>query len=185
MFGASYNPAYLMTISALPSLLQPVTNKRNAALLAKELSDILGVAPDRGCIIFRPVVEECFARGGMTVIGEIEEMERVMAEEGRNSGGARRSGEKGLGTPGRGRKKKSMRSLRGGKEENGYPAMPVAPSMPEDQRMANGEQARMGGGKRYEDEEGDQMPLPERKFERGAKKVSKRKSFINAVFRKY
>jgi len=175
-----------MTINALPSQLQPVTNKRNASLLAKELNDILGVAPERGCIMFRPVLEECFARGGLTVAGEIEELERAMSEEGRTSGGVRRSGEKGLNTPSRGRKKKSTRSLKKGVggDENLHTAIPIRRLHP-DQRFMLGTDGKLEENKREEVEDEDPMPLPERKFESDIRKVSKRKSFIKAVFRKY
>lgn len=71
-------PSYLVYIHALSYHLQPVTNKRNAFLLANELHDILGVPPERGCIIFCPSEEHCLSWNGMTVLGEIDEMGKDM-----------------------------------------------------------------------------------------------------------
>lgn len=86
LFGGSFEPAYTMTITALPSLVQPTTNKRNAALIQKSMEDVLGVPPQRGLIRFVPVAEENLAINGRTVLGEIEEMERVSKEELHSSG---------------------------------------------------------------------------------------------------
>lgn len=81
LFGGSFEPAYTMTITALPSLVQPTTNKRNAALLQKSMEDVLGVSPQRGLIKFVAVGEENLATNSRTVLGEIEELERESKEE--------------------------------------------------------------------------------------------------------
>ncbi|CAG8979664.1 hypothetical protein HYALB_00003895 [Hymenoscyphus albidus] len=81
LFGGSFDPAYTMSITALPSQVQPVTNKRNSALIAKAMEDSLGVAPNRGIIKFIPISEENFSTNGKTVAGEIEDLERETAEE--------------------------------------------------------------------------------------------------------
>lgn len=70
-----------MSITALPSQLQPVTNKRNAALLSKSMEENLGVPPERGLIKFVPVAEENYATGGMTVAGTIDDLDKQNAEE--------------------------------------------------------------------------------------------------------
>ena len=70
-----------MTITALQSQLQPVTNKRNAALIQKAMEDALGVVPDRGLIKFMPIAEENLATNGKTVAGEIEDLERATSED--------------------------------------------------------------------------------------------------------
>ncbi|KAL2181607.1 Tautomerase/MIF superfamily [Thermothelomyces heterothallicus CBS 202.75] len=75
LFGGSFDPAYAMAVRALPSQLQPTTNKRNAALLQRHMEEALGVAPSRGVLRFVPIPEEHLACGGKTVAGEIEEME--------------------------------------------------------------------------------------------------------------
>lgn len=80
LFGGSFDPAYTLTINALPSQLQPVTNKRNAALLSKAMEEGLGVGPDRGVIKFCAIAEDNLANGGKTVAQEIEELEKETTE---------------------------------------------------------------------------------------------------------
>jgi hypothetical protein len=80
LFGGNFDPAYTLTINALPSQLQPVTNKRNAALLAKAMEEGLGVAPERGLIKFSAVAEENIATAGKTIAQEIEELDKENAE---------------------------------------------------------------------------------------------------------
>ncbi|RYO77364.1 hypothetical protein DL766_007461 [Monosporascus sp. MC13-8B] len=73
MFGGSFDSAYTLTIHALPSLIQPTTNKRNAALIQKHIEETLGVKPSRGYVRFVPTPEDSVAIGGKTVAGEIED----------------------------------------------------------------------------------------------------------------
>jgi hypothetical protein len=80
LFGGNFDPAYTLTITALGSQVQPVTNKRNAALLGKAMEEGLGVAPNRGVIRFLALAEENLATDGKTIAGEIEELERETAE---------------------------------------------------------------------------------------------------------
>lgn len=70
-----------MTITALPNLVQPTLNKRNAALIQKSMEDVLGVSPQRGLVRFVAVSEENMATNGRTVLGEIEELERESKED--------------------------------------------------------------------------------------------------------
>jgi hypothetical protein len=84
LFGGNFDPAYTLTINALPSQLQPVTNKRNAALLAKAMEEGLGVGPERGLIKFCAIAEENLATDGKTMAGEIEELEKETAESNAN-----------------------------------------------------------------------------------------------------
>jgi len=81
LYGGNFDPAYTLTISAIPSLLQPVTNKRNAILLSKAMDEGLGVPPDRGLIKFIPIAEENMATGGKTVLGATEEFEKENASK--------------------------------------------------------------------------------------------------------
>ncbi|KAI1495761.1 Tautomerase/MIF [Biscogniauxia marginata] len=76
MFAGSFDPAYTLTVYALPSLVQPITNKRNAALVQRHLQESLGVVPSRGYIHFVATPEENIAIGGKTVAAEIEESSR-------------------------------------------------------------------------------------------------------------
>lgn len=81
LLGGSFDPAYTLTISALPSQVQPITNKRNAALLAHVLEESLGVSPSRGLIKFIGIPEDNFAFNGKTISAEIEELEKELGEE--------------------------------------------------------------------------------------------------------
>lgn len=76
-FGGTFEPAYVMSIFALSSQLQPTTNKRNSALISKHMEESLGVAPPRGLLRFVPLQEENLAYNGKTVAWEIEELERT------------------------------------------------------------------------------------------------------------
>ncbi|CAK7272555.1 hypothetical protein SEPCBS119000_005187 [Sporothrix epigloea] len=68
-FGGSFAPAYVMTVSALPAQLQPVTNKHNAALIQRHMEQTLGVPPARGYLQFVAVPEANLAYGGKTAMG--------------------------------------------------------------------------------------------------------------------
>lgn len=81
ILGGSFEPAYILTVTALPVQIQPTTNKRNAALIQSFMSDTLGVTPDRGIIRFQTIPEENMAISGRTILGEIERLEKQQAEE--------------------------------------------------------------------------------------------------------
>ncbi|KAI9810750.1 MAG: hypothetical protein M1827_006088 [Pycnora praestabilis] len=123
IFGGSFDPAYNMTLTALPSQIQPTTNKRNAALTQAFMTDALGVAADRGVIKFVSVAEENLATNGQTVLGEIEALDRQQQEE---TGGIKRS------LTSKSRKNKSMQAL---KERSspvpGVITPPLSPAAPE------------------------------------------------------
>ena len=65
--GNSFEPAYLLTISAVPTHIQPTINKRNAGLLQVFFNENLGVPSHRGIVRFVPLAEENLASGGITV----------------------------------------------------------------------------------------------------------------------
>lgn len=73
MFGGSFDSAYTLTIHALPSLTQPTTNKRNAALIQKHIEETLGVKASRGYVRFVATPEDTVAVGGKTIAAEIED----------------------------------------------------------------------------------------------------------------
>jgi hypothetical protein len=75
-FAGSFDAAYVMTISALPSQVLPTTNKRNAALVQKHMEEAIGVQPKRGLLRFVATQEENMANNGKTMAGEIDELER-------------------------------------------------------------------------------------------------------------
>lgn len=81
LLGGSFDPTYVLTISALPVQLQPTTNKRNASLIQSFLYESLGVQAERGVVKFVPIQEECLALNGMTILGDIERLERQYGEE--------------------------------------------------------------------------------------------------------
>lgn len=88
LLGGSFEPTYILTITALPVQLQPTTNKRNAALMQTFMHESIGVTPDRGIVKFVAIQEENFAMNGTTILGDIERLERQQAEE---SGGMKRA----------------------------------------------------------------------------------------------
>lgn len=81
LLAGSFEPTYLLTITALPVQLQPTTNKRNAALIQNFMSESLGVPLDRGILKFAAIQDDCIATNGTTILGEIENLERQMGEE--------------------------------------------------------------------------------------------------------
>ena len=70
--GGNFEPCYILTISAVPSQMGPSTNKRNAALIQKFMTEILSVPADRGVVTFVPIAEENLAMGGLTMLAEME-----------------------------------------------------------------------------------------------------------------
>jgi hypothetical protein len=88
LLGGSFEPTYVLTINALPVQLQPTTNKRNAALIQNFMAESIGVPTDRGIIKFVAIQEENLAMNGMTILGDIEQMERQQAEA---NGGIKRA----------------------------------------------------------------------------------------------
>lgn len=81
LLGGSFEPTYVLTINALPTQVQPTTNKRNAALIQTFMAESIGVPADRGVIKFIPIPEDSLAINGMTILGEIERLERQHADE--------------------------------------------------------------------------------------------------------
>ncbi|CAL5867019.1 uncharacterized protein PFLUO_LOCUS1231 [Penicillium psychrofluorescens] len=81
LFGCASAPAYLLKIYALPHLIAPITNLRNTGLIQKALQELLGVAPDRGVVIYLPTEEYNLATNGVTACGEISRLERLSQDE--------------------------------------------------------------------------------------------------------
>ncbi|KAI9701169.1 MAG: hypothetical protein M1836_001838 [Candelina mexicana] len=115
MFGGSFDPAYTLTITALPSQIQPTTNKRNAALTQAFFHDVLGVTAERGVIRFTAIAESDLATNGQTILGEIDLLDKQKNEQ--NGGPKSRSGTI------KSRRKKALQPL---KE---FPASPPTPPM--------------------------------------------------------
>ena len=81
VFAGNDEPAYLLTITALPSEIAPTKNKRATALTQDFLWETIGIPAPRGVIRFVPIAEENLATNGMTALGEIEELLRQSNEE--------------------------------------------------------------------------------------------------------
>ncbi|KAF2277285.1 Tautomerase/MIF [Westerdykella ornata] len=79
LLGGSFDPTYVLSISALPVQLQPTTNKRNAALIQKFMFESIGVQAERGIVKFIPIAEENLAINGTTILGDVERLERQTA----------------------------------------------------------------------------------------------------------
>lgn len=104
LFAGSFEPAYTLNVTALPSLVQPMTNRRNAALLARVLEDALGVPPSRGVIRFTAAPEDNYATDGNTYAGALADLERVSGDGANIKRSASRQS--------RTKKRSSMRSMR-------------------------------------------------------------------------
>lgn len=76
LLGGSFEPAYIMTVTALPTQLKPTTNNHNAALLQTFMAKALNVLPERGIIRFVPILAEHLASNGKTIQGELERLQR-------------------------------------------------------------------------------------------------------------
>jgi len=168
LFAGNWDPAYTMTINALPCHLQPVTNKRNASLIAKHMMEALGVLPNRGLIKFVPIPEENLAIDGKTVTMEIEELEKETAS---NNFNLNRSLSRGASTN-KGKRRHSMRSLRNLTSTNHLPTHEEQMTPPLSDHQS--------------------PPLPPMPTEKSAtdlkaekaQKMGRRKSFIAAMFGK-
>ncbi|KAI9741793.1 MAG: hypothetical protein M1834_000179 [Cirrosporium novae-zelandiae] len=75
-FNGLHNPSYLMTITALPSELQPTMNKRYAVTVSTLLLELLGAPKSHGVIRFVHAAAENYAYNGATVLAHLEEGER-------------------------------------------------------------------------------------------------------------
>ncbi|KAI6379130.1 hypothetical protein MCOR25_002108 [Pyricularia grisea] len=76
MYGGTFEPAYSLTIFALPSQMRPTTNKRNAVMIQMHMDEVLGVPSSRGIVRFVPMPEDNVAVSGRTIGSEITELAR-------------------------------------------------------------------------------------------------------------
>jgi hypothetical protein len=75
LFGTTHGPAYLLKVSALSSLIAPLTNFRNTNLIQATINDLFGIPPENGVVIFNPVDEDNLATNGKTAREEIDRLE--------------------------------------------------------------------------------------------------------------
>ncbi|CAI7649593.1 unnamed protein product [Penicillium viridicatum] len=77
LFGNTSASAYLLKITALSSLIGPLTNLRNTGLIQSTIQEMFGIAPDKGVVIYTPASEDNLATNGMTARSEIDRLERI------------------------------------------------------------------------------------------------------------
>lgn len=119
LLDGTHDPAYLLTITALPSQIAPTMNKRNAGLIQAFLQESLDISAKRGVIRFTSIAEENLATNGLTTLGEIEQLERSSCEEG---GATMRSLSRN-----NGRKKKSMNLITTNLPPRSKTPLPITP----------------------------------------------------------
>jgi hypothetical protein len=128
LLGGSFEPTYILTINALPVQLQPTTNKRNAALIQNFMCESIGVTSDRGIVKFVAIQEESLAMNGMTILGDIERLERQQAEE--TGTGMKRAMTKGSRKSGVFKAKSSIQLSRNSSKANPGARAVVTPPLP-------------------------------------------------------
>ncbi|KAJ5970208.1 Tautomerase [Penicillium vulpinum] len=77
IFGNISGSAYLLKITALSSLIGPLTNIRNTGLIQSTIQEMFGIAPDQGVVIYTPTNEDNLATNGTTARSEIDRLERM------------------------------------------------------------------------------------------------------------
>ncbi|GAB0133710.1 hypothetical protein EsDP_00002108 [Epichloe bromicola] len=58
LYGGSFDPAYILTITGLPDQVMATVNKRNASVFQGHLLQAIRVPPARGLVQFVPIVED-------------------------------------------------------------------------------------------------------------------------------
>ena len=83
--AGNFEPAYILTVSALPHEVQASANKINTAHLQSFLADVLGVAAERGVVRFEAIPEENLGTNGSTIQGTLERMYKAPIVEQRSN----------------------------------------------------------------------------------------------------
>jgi hypothetical protein len=81
LISNSSEPAYMVTITALPSEIAATKNKRSAHLIQDFMMGALQINSQRGVVRFEAVPEGNLATNGTTALQEIEELERSSVDE--------------------------------------------------------------------------------------------------------
>ncbi|KAL5116073.1 hypothetical protein ACEQ8H_005969 [Pleosporales sp. CAS-2024a] len=194
LLGGSFEPTYVLTINALPVQLQPTTNKRNAALIQNFMCESIGVTPDRGIVKFVAIPEECLAMNGMTILGDIERLERQHGEE----SSVKRAMTKSSRKSGVFKTKSSMQLSRNSSKANPGPRTVVTPPLPGHGPIDSGVAVNEKGLDQHNSTKMDHKksepmlsttankshpPPPPIPQDKPTPQISKRKSFM-AVFRR-
>lgn len=79
--GGCSEPAYCMSITALPSEIAATKNKRSAHLVQAFMQETLHINPQRGVVRYESIAEENLATNGATALQEIEQLERQSHDE--------------------------------------------------------------------------------------------------------
>lgn len=74
--GGTYEPAYHLTVTALPHLIGPVSNLRNTILIQGAIRDDLDIPESRGVVKFEMIPEDSLGTNGGTVRDEITQLEK-------------------------------------------------------------------------------------------------------------
>ena len=82
IFGGTYEPAYHLTVTALPHLIGPVSNLRNTILIQRTMQDILDIPASRGVVKFEPTTDENLGTNGTTIRDEIVQLEKKSSARG-------------------------------------------------------------------------------------------------------
>ncbi|OQE14636.1 hypothetical protein PENFLA_c036G10320 [Penicillium flavigenum] len=77
LFGNTSGSAYLLRITALSTLIGPLTNLRNTSLIQSTIQEMFGIAPEKGVVIYNPASEDNLATNGTTARGEIDRLEQT------------------------------------------------------------------------------------------------------------
>ena len=78
--GGTFDPCYILTVTAIPSQMGPRTNQRNATLIQHFMAEILSVPIDRGIVKFHAIEEHNYATNAVTIMAEIERAEKQQGE---------------------------------------------------------------------------------------------------------
>ncbi|KAF2641890.1 hypothetical protein P280DRAFT_468378 [Massarina eburnea CBS 473.64] len=202
LLAGSFEPCYVLSITALPIQLQPTTNKRNAALIQNFMFESIGVPSDRGIVKFMPIEAECIATNGATIQGEIDRMERLQVEE---NGGLKRALTKNSRRSAVTKAKSSFQLSRSDSKANAPVRTVVTPPIPSpgpfdsgvavdqanesapptDSKLNRKSSMKRKASKKFNEKETIKSipqppPIPE---DNRAPKISKRKSFVS-IFRR-
>ncbi|KAF2032044.1 Tautomerase/MIF [Setomelanomma holmii] len=74
LFNGSFEPAYLLTITALPSESRRRSNMENAMVMQDFLAKTMMVSPDRGIVSFKTIEADHLAVNGTTIRGESDRL---------------------------------------------------------------------------------------------------------------
>ena len=95
-FAGSFDPAYILTISAPREVLycsnNLVAHRRNATQVMRHMEEALGVGCARGLVRFVPFPAEGLATGGDTLGAHVEGEVKRLGKEGRRGRGGKKLG---------------------------------------------------------------------------------------------